>query len=205
MRVAPLGTRQHKPIEKLDYEGAELAAVTHSHPLGYMTAAVLVHIINRIIYSKRRQTLKSVVEDARDTVAHIFGAGSNTREMIEKINQAIRLSENSGRDIDNIHQIGEGWVAEETLGIAVYCALRHENSFSDGVAASVNHRGDSDSTGAVTGNILGALCGYNAIDSKWKNGLELSGVILEIADDLSWGRVPRGSSGWMRKYGYHTS
>ena len=66
-------------------------------------------------------------------------------------------------DLDNIHELGEGWVAEETLGISLYCALRHQDDFSAGVIAAVNHSGDSDSTGAVTGNILGALLGYAAI------------------------------------------
>ena len=47
--------------------------------------------------------------------------------------------------------------------ISLYCALRHQDDFSAGIIASVNHRGDSDSTGAVTGNILGALLGYHAI------------------------------------------
>lgn len=31
-------------------EGAQLAAITHGHSLGYMPAAVLVHILHRIIY-----------------------------------------------------------------------------------------------------------------------------------------------------------
>ncbi len=51
----------------------------------------------------------------------------------------------------------------------------------------MNHRGDSDSTGAVTGNILGALVGYEAIDARWKQELELQDVILELADDLCFG------------------
>lgn len=205
MRVAPLGTRPYKPIEKLDYEGAELAAITHSHSLGYMTAAVLVHIINRIIYPKGRQTLKAIVEEARDTVACMFGADEHTHDMVRIINQAMMLAEGCGSDIDNIHSIGEGWVAEETLGIAIYCCLKYEGSFSKGVAAAVNHCGDSDSTGAVAGNILGALCGYSAIEDKWKNGLELSEVILEIADDLSVGGNSRAGAGWMEKYVRHTS
>ena len=55
---------------------------------------------------------------------------------------------------------------------------------SVGIIASVNHNGDSDSTGAVTENILGAIAGYEAIEEKWKQNLELSDVILKIADDL---------------------
>ena len=78
-------------------------------------------------------------------------------------------------------------MAEETLAIALYCALRYEHDFSGGLIASVNHGGDSDSTGAVTGNILGAINGYDAIEDKWKTDLELSNVILEMADDLCYG------------------
>ena len=104
------------------------------------------------------------------------------------IDRAISLSENDAiDDLDNLHQLGEGWVAEETLGISLYCALRHQDDFSAGILAAVNHNGDSDSTGAVTGNILGALLGYDAIADQWKQGLELSDVILEMADDLCHG------------------
>jgi len=78
-------------------------------------------------------------------------------------------------------------VAEETLGIALYCSLKYQNDFSSGLIAAVNHKGDSDSTGAVTGNILGALTGYDAMDEKWKQHLEIRDVILEIADDLCHG------------------
>ena len=106
-----------------------------------------------------------------------------------------------------IHNIGEGWVAEETLAIAIYCTLRHQDDFSAGLIASVNHNGDSDSTGAVAGNILGALHGYDAIEEKWKKDLELRNVILEMADDLCH-KCQMSEFGsyrdpdWLRKYTY---
>ena len=107
--------------------------------------------------------------------------------------------------MDNIRRIGEGWVAEETLAIAIYCALRHQDNFSDGIIAAVNHAGDSDSTGAIAGNILGALLGYEAMEKKWKENLELSDVIMELADDLcQWIQMSDKSSfddpEWMKKY-----
>lgn len=49
---------------------------------------------------------------------------------------------------------------------------------------SVNHSGDSDSTGAVTGNILGAYLGYGAIPDKYKEKLELKDIIIELSEDL---------------------
>lgn len=68
--------------------------------------------------------------------------------------------------------------------IAVYCSLKYENDFEKAIIASVNHNGDSDSTGSVTGNILGVRLGYEAIPQKFKENLEMRDIIIEIADDL---------------------
>ncbi len=190
MRVAPLAAKYHFPkIAELDREGAQLAAITHGHSLGYMPAAVLVHVLNRLIFPPvdRTMTLLEIIREARDTAAEIFKGDVHLPELLGIIDLAVTLSQNGLPDLQNIHQLGEGWVAEETLGIALYCALRHQDDFSAGIIAAVNHKGDSDSTGAVTGNILGALLGYEAIADQWKADLELSDVILEIADDLANG------------------
>lgn len=186
MRVAPLGVSRYTavPIEALDREGAELAAITHGHSLGYMPAAVLTHILHRIVYPERTQTLLQIVCEARDTVRALFAGDKHLDELTARIDLAIRLADNDEPDLANIHRLGEGWVAEETLAVAIYCALRHTDDFSAGIIAAVNHCGDSDSTGAVTGNILGALLGYDAIDKAWTRDLELRDVILELADDL---------------------
>lgn len=207
MRVAPLALKgyPHMPIKDLDREGAEIAAITHGHPLGYMTAAILVHIVHRIVYPEKTQTLKEIIIEARDMATEIFAGDEYLKELTDIIDLSVSLSENGKKDLDNIHQIGEGWVAEETLGIAIDCSLRYQGDFSAGVIASVNHDGDSDSTGAVTGNILGAFLGHDAIDEKWKRDLELSDVILEMADDLCYSYQMDGSShygypDWIRKY-----
>ena len=187
MGVAPLAVWNWPDIRELDREEAQLAAITHGHSLGVMPAAVLVHVINRIVYPPegKKMSLKDIVLEARDTAAEIFEGDAHLGELVEIIDRAIRLSENDADDdLENIHLLGDGWVAEETLGISLYCALRHPDDFSAGMIAAVNHSGDSDSTGAVTGNILGAWLGVDALADQWKQELELSDVILEVADDL---------------------
>lgn len=206
MRVAPLALNySHISIDKLDYEGAQIAAITHGHSLGYMPAAVLTHIINRIVFSEKIMTLKEIVKEAERTTAAVFKGDKHLKELIDLIDLAVELSENDDSDLNNIHKLGEGWVAEETLAISIYCALRYQNDFSAGIIAAVNHKGDSDSTGAVTGNILGALLGYDVIEDKWKTDLELLDVILEMADDLCHGCQMSEYSDyedpdWFRKY-----
>ena len=103
--------------------------------------------------------------------------------------KAIRLSNDDLPGHTAIRQLGEGWVAEEALAIAVYCALKYEDDFNRALIASVNHDGDSDSTGALTGNLLGARLGLSGIPAKYLEHLECKSVILELADDL-WQGVP---------------
>ena len=201
MRVAPLallyrpGENYSGGLRELDLEGAQLAAITHGHSLGYMPAAAVTHIISRIL-TDENPDLKEIVLDARDMMEQLFAGDRHLEELIRIMNLAVELSENDADDLENIHALGEGWVAEETLGISLYCALRYKDDFSAGIIASVNHKGDSDSTGAVTGNILGALLGYSAMEEKWKENLELKDVILEMADDLCHGCQ-------MREYSYY--
>ncbi len=206
MRIAPLALNYQIAIDKLDIEAAQIAAITHGHSLGYMPAAVLCHIINRIVFpGEQRMSLKEIVIEAQKNVGKIFEGDKHLQELTDIIDRAIALSENDVDDLENIRALGQGWVAEETLAIAIYCSLRYANDFSRGIIAAVNHSGDSDSTGAVTGNILGALVGYDAIEEKWKKDLECADVILEMADDICHGcQMSEYSSyydaRWARKY-----
>lgn len=186
MRVSPVGLHYDTDIRELDMLGAKLSAITHGHSLGYMPAAVLTHILNRIVYPVQGLvTLRDIVSEAEETVKELFRSDENVPYLCEMIDKAAQLAQNDEPDDKNIWSLGEGWVAEETLAISLYCALKYEHDFSAGIIAAVNHSGDSDSTGAVTGNILGAICGYAAIDEKWKTGLELKDILLELADDLA--------------------
>lgn len=207
MRIAPLGIFYNSAnIDALDKEAAEISAVTHGHPLGYMPSAVLTHILNRIVFPKTQElTLKEIIAEATDTVCELFKNTDYITDLRKIIETAVELADNNDSDRVNIKRLGEGWVAEETLAIALYCALRYEHDFSGGIIAAVNHSGDSDSTGAVVGNILGAINGYSAIEDKWKKNLELIDVILEMADDLCHGcHMSEYSSfydpDWARKY-----
>lgn len=185
MRVAPVGLYfcdKRLPSEEIGLAGAKAAALTHGHELGYLPAAMLTHIIWRIAESGT--AILDAVADATGVMPTIFPEAKHMEELLSLIRKAIDLSQTDAADLDAIRQLGEGWVAEETLAIAVYCALKYSDDFEKGIIASVNHDGDSDSTGAVTGNILGAALGFEAIPQKFTDKLELKDVILELAEDL---------------------
>ncbi|WP_390612398.1 ADP-ribosylglycohydrolase family protein [Tepidimonas fonticaldi] len=58
------------------------------------------------------------------------------------------------------------------------------HNFEEGVLLAIHHDGDSDSTGAMAGNLLGTMGGVQAIPERWLARLELRDVITELAQDL---------------------
>ena len=85
---------------------------------------------------------------------------------------------------ETVTVLGQGWVAEEALAIAVYCALTGP-TFEAAVLAAVNHSGDSDSTGAVTGNLLGAAGGRSVVPGDWIAALAERAVVERVAEELT--------------------
>ena len=182
MRVAPLGL-YFESSPAVDLMGADTAALTHGPPLGYLPAAMLVHIISLLSHNDSI-TIQEAVADGRLAMERLFAGVKFLPDFLALIDRAVSLSEMDIEDLEAIHQLGEGWVAEETLAIAIYCSLRYARDFEQAILTAVNHRGDSDSTGAVTGNILGAYLGLSGIPAKYIYRLELEDVILELAADL---------------------
>ncbi|HEV7760495.1 MAG TPA: ADP-ribosylglycohydrolase family protein, partial [Acidimicrobiales bacterium] len=56
----------------------------------------------------------------------------------------------------------------------------------DALALAVSHGGDSDSTGSICGQLLGAGHGDGALPPALAFEVEGRGTILQLADDLVW-------------------
>ena len=189
MRVAPVGLffRENNVFQY----AADFAALTHGHPSGYLSAGTLAYIIYCIIAGLE---IESAVSHALMELEKHKGH----EECSACLRKAISLVDSDLPDQQAIKQIGEGWVGEEALAIAVYCALKYKDDMRGALTAAVNHDGDSDSTGAITGNILGAYLGVSAIPEEWLEKLELREVIAQLADDLLVGY--REGDAWWQKY-----
>jgi len=197
MRVAPVavyGRMKGWDWKKTALLGAEAAAITHGHPLGYMSAAAMVDIVYRILGGAG---VREAVEQAIDAMEELYADSAWTPNFVKQMRRAVELTENAESDLDNIEELGEGWVGDEALYIAIYCAVKYHDDLDAALIAAVNHGGDSDSTGAIMGNILGAHLGYEAIGEKWKKNLEMHDLILEVADDLC---ATERDDAWYKKY-----
>lgn len=190
MRVAPVALLNDPTVssEEKAHLGAEITALTHGHSLGFVSSAMMVYLLNEIVYpSQEWHSLKEVLNYTLDKVRILYGKRyARTKYLLQLVKHAMTLAEKQSHSTDEeaISKLGEGKVAEETLAIAIYCSLKYEYDFEKAIIASVNHGGDSDSTGAVTGNLLGAWLGYKVIQPKFTNCLESIATIKDISSRL---------------------
>lgn len=143
--------------------------------------------------------LEQIVQDGVAAIQRLFARTHGMRRFAALMEQAADLARSGSDDLQAIHALGEGWHGDEALAIAVFCALRYSGDLERALIAAVNHRGDSDSTGAIAGNILGAYLGMDAIPRRFITDLELRDVLLETADDLCAAGESAGGA-WDAKY-----
>jgi len=172
MRVAPIGLADGDPFTL----GCEAAALTHGHPSGYLAAGALALMVSELISGR---DLRAAAAIAIRKLEH----ADHSEEVTAALKAAVRAAELGPLSADEIGILGEGWTGEEALAIATHCALT-ATTFRSGVLHAVNHSGDSDSTGAICGNLLGAALGAAAIDEDLLAGLEGRDVISQVAEDL---------------------
>ena len=180
MRVSPIGLLYEG---QLAYRlGKESSQLTHGHPTASVSAGALCLIISQL---KQGVSLERAIRLSLDIVKNDEKQLKIANETSQAMEVALSLSQtDDSPSAEQVEKLGAGWIAEEALAISLYCALVAHN-FSQGVLLAVNHSGDSDSTGSITGNLLGMIYGQNAIPSHWKDQLELREVIEQLAYDLA--------------------
>lgn len=176
MRAAPVGLAWPADEEKAFDYGCKSAAITHGHPSGYLAAGVLAVVISRVVAGT---TLDAAIVSGLSRIEGLH----QSKEVSSAVARALVEARRGSPCPEKLEALGEGWVAEEALAISIYCALTAAN-LEEGVILAVNHGGDSDSTGAITGNILGAIYGLTAIPERWLSQLELRHEIEQVAVDL---------------------
>lgn len=219
MRVAPIALcadlRERMPKELVYMIAGKSAFITHNAPLGFIPAAFLVMLLDKIMHFEgeiNRLSLEKIVWDCMKEIRNVqldYDASKGTYSQFTKdiaelerlVKMALTLVAEDGSDVENIERLGGGWTGDTALAIALYCAMKHADSFEDAVVAAVNHSGDSDSTGAICGNIMGLIYGYDAIPAHFKENLELLPVLKEVATDLYTGVArTEDKAAWKKKY-----
>ncbi len=178
MRSAPFGLTG-APAGRAFELAAHCARITHGHPTGAYAAGAFAAIVRHLLDG---ESLEGSVLRVLELLARHRGHDETTAAL----RKALDLAAGGAPSAEKVETLGGGWVAEEALAIAVYAALARPDSVTGALLLSVNHSGDSDSTGSVCGNLLGALHGDAALPPSWLALTEGRAVVAEIADDFSY-------------------
>ena len=165
MRLAPVPLRFHRdPVEAVE-RSAESSRTTH----GAAVAVDACRLLGALVAAAANGVSKDeLLAPGYFTATHTpeigaIGAGS----FRERQPPAIR---------------GSGYAAE-SLEAALW-ALHHSTSFAEGALLAVNLGDDADTTGAVYGQLAGALYGTAGIPDEWLANLHAGDLITGFADRL---------------------
>ncbi|MCL6580820.1 MAG: ADP-ribosylglycohydrolase family protein [Firmicutes bacterium] len=199
MRVAPVGLALPGRPDEAFALGVATAAITHGHPCGYNSAGCAAAIVARLLVGQRldeaveveleRPALDDETRDICRKAVELARAGAGPDRVLARSEGLNGGCVGAGRP--DWAPLGEGWVGEEALAIALYCALAFagepggpEAAFEAAVRAAANHSGDTDSTAAVTGAILGTALGETAIPRRWAEAVQARDEILALAGEM---------------------
>jgi ADP-ribosylglycohydrolase len=165
MRSAPYGMvpgLEDHLVVSLARQGAVL---THGHPAAWTAAAAFGLVVSRLMAGAELEPAVAAALEWLDTVPDDGGTAA-------ALGAAVRMARQATQPTSFPAELGEGWVAEEALAIAVYAVLATApgrsapgqggvsgNHFRAALHLALNHGGDSDSTASLAGQLLGARYG----------------------------------------------
>ncbi|MEV0059552.1 ADP-ribosylglycohydrolase family protein [Nocardia sp. NPDC050718] len=193
MRAAPCGfgyaaDRSGAATGAIFELGCDAAALTHGHPSGWLPAGTLSALVYQLA---RGNDTTTALARARAELATY----PEHEETSAALDAAVALAEATARTgrgptPEEVESLGQGWVGPEALAIAVFAVLAAEfrggaahDIVRAGLLLSVNHSGDSDATGSITGSLLGARYGRTALPHRWSDTVDARAALDRLATD----------------------
>jgi len=157
MRIAPVAVRFADDPPRLVVEAARSARLTHTHPVGVDAAVVQAAVVGAALRG----------DDLLDTAR----ATATTAEMRDTVEVAAELAATRPDPAEVHRQLGSSSDACESVSASLCAAVCHER-FEAAVRFAVRLGGDTDTTAAMTGAIVGARDGAATIPTRWLDALE---------------------------------
>ncbi|WP_267403695.1 MULTISPECIES: ADP-ribosylglycohydrolase family protein [unclassified Chryseobacterium] len=178
MRTLPLAfyLKDEENIEKLYQIVKEVSSITHGHFRSVFACFVYVIFAIELIKGK----------DKREAFHHIqklaleFAENQNFNPKEIQLFDKVLRNDISTYSEDEIR--GSGYVLH-SLEASLWCFLNSE-SYSEAVLKAVNLGEDTDTTGAITGGIVGIYYGFENIPEEWVSVLARKEDIEELCIKL---------------------
>lgn len=175
MRAAPLGYfYQHDPVRLFEIAHA-VGYATHQHPAADAAATAAAYLVKLALDGEHPSEFTLALLALCDGISDEFDAA------IQRVHDVLDRADTDAA----IRRIGEGWVGDEAVALAIYCCLKHPDDYAAAIRLGANIDGDSDSVACITGGIMAARLGMGAIPPAWIARLERKPELDRIADRLT--------------------
>lgn len=189
-----------------DRLGAESVALTHGHPLAFLPGTVVARLISGCLRHPEKP-LKTLVRVALRALQEqsLREFPREVGQITALVEQAISLAEERLAQPPDVMERFKCDTGAEVLAGAIYAAMLCEDDFDSAMVVAVNHSGRSAAVGCLTGAILGARLGEEALPEFYMDGLFIADILRELADDIMQGcPMARGNllfdGDWENKY-----
>jgi ADP-ribosylglycohydrolase len=180
MRAAPVGLFFADYPLLLREVSRMIASTTHGHPSAWAAATVVaVCVQEALLDTEPAFWIDPAVQALSGT------ACGEVVEALRGVPEAVAMRS----DEEAMASLGEGWVAEEAIAMALAAVLRHPGDFARAVRCAARHGGDSDTVGCVTGALLGARLGEAGLPESWLARLEGAEELRAVSDRLAAARA----------------
>ena len=153
-------TMEQSEIDRL---GVEAVALTHGSPLAFLPGAVIAHLISHILRDAETP-LKDLVTASMEALKTQFGHEyAQVDEICALVRQAMAMAEDESlTPVDAMERLRCETGAQVLAG-SIYACLVCRGDFDSAMITAVNPSGRSAAVGAITGAILGARMGEDAL------------------------------------------
>jgi ADP-ribosylglycohydrolase len=182
MRVAPIGyVYQHDP-DKLKLVARASGICTHGHRTAIAASIGAAYLVKLALDGTDPGRM------IPETLSFTAGISREFDTALSKVSECLDWPNVE----DALKYIGEGWIGEEAVALALYCFLKHPHDYKKAELRGANTNGDSDSVACIAGGISGAYLGIAAIPDKWVRNIEKTKYLEELAIHLA---TAKGTAG----------
>jgi ADP-ribosylglycohydrolase len=175
MRVAPIGVLYQDDPDRLRQVAEASSLITHRHPAAVAASIGAAYLVKLAL-------------DGVEPDSYLSKLAAATMGMCDDYDRALlRVGHvlGWGDEIAAMRHIGEGWVGEEALALALYCVTRYPDDYVGAVRRGANSNGDSDSVACIAGGVSAARLGLAAIPANWIDRCEKRDYIAELSARLA--------------------
>jgi ADP-ribosylglycohydrolase len=179
MRVATIGYLYQHHEAKLREVADMSGIITHGHPAARAACIAGAYLVKLALDGVPPDQYLQRVMHFTDGISHEFD------QAILRVGHVLAWGD---QEMALTH-IGEGWVGDEAVALALYCVLKFPDDYVAAVRRGANSDGDSDSIACIAGGILGARLGLAAIPNDWRDRCEKQDYLMDLAARMAKARI----------------